>query len=67
MSFGILFEWGRARSPTGWFDAYVAQQCFGHSDEATEDAIYDSRAIRRFAGIDLSREAAPDATTLLRG
>lgn len=45
---------------------YVAQQCFGLSDEATEDAIYDSQAIRRFVGIDLSREAAPDATTLLK-
>lgn len=44
---------------------YVAQQCFGLSDEGTEDAIYDSQAIRRFVGIDLNREAAPDATTLL--
>ena len=31
-----------------------------------EDAIYDSQAIRAFIGIDLNREAAPDATTLLR-
>ncbi len=31
-----------------------------------EDAIYDSQAIRRFIGIDLSREGAPDATTLLK-
>ena len=45
---------------------YVAQQCFGLSDEGIEDAIYDSQAIRRFVGIDLSREAAPDATTLLK-
>lgn len=45
---------------------YVAQQCFGLSDEAAEDAIYDSQAIRRFVGIDLNREAAPDATTLLK-
>lgn len=45
---------------------YVAQQCFGLSDEATEDALYDSQAIRRFVGIDLSCEAAPDATTLLK-
>jgi IS5 family transposase len=28
-----------------------------------EDAIYDSQAIRRFVGIDLSQESAPDATT----
>jgi IS5 family transposase len=45
---------------------YVAQQCFGLSDEGIEDALYDSHAIRRFVGIDLAREAAPDATTLLK-
>ena len=47
---------------------YVAQQCFGLSvsDEGIEDAIYDSQAIRAFVGIDLAREAAPDATTLLK-
>ncbi len=38
---------------------YVAQQCFGLSDEGVEDAIYDSQAIRRFVGIDLAREALP--------
>jgi IS5 family transposase len=31
-----------------------------------EDAIYDSQALRDFVGIDLSREAVPDATTLLK-
>ncbi len=45
---------------------YIVQQCFGFSDEGTEDAVYDSQAIRCFVGIDLNREAAPDATTLLR-
>lgn len=45
---------------------YVAQHCFGLSDEGTEDALYDSQAIRRFVGIDLGREQAPDATALLR-
>ena len=45
---------------------YIVQQCFGFSDEGTEDAVYDSQAIRRFVGIDLNREAAPDATTLLK-
>jgi len=44
---------------------YVVQQCFGLSDEGTEDAVYDSQAIRLFVGIDLSHESAPDATTLL--
>ena len=45
---------------------YVAQQCFGLSDEGIEDAIYDSQAIRRFVGVDLAREVAPDATTVLK-
>lgn len=45
---------------------YVTQQCLGLSDEATEDALYGSQAIRRFVGIDLNREAAPDAATLLK-
>ncbi|MDA8382407.1 MAG: IS5 family transposase [Betaproteobacteria bacterium] len=45
---------------------YVVQNCFGFSDEGIEDAIYDSQAIRRFVGVDLSREKAPDATTLLK-
>ncbi len=30
---------------------YVAQQCFGLSDERIEDAIYDSQAIRAFVGL----------------
>ena len=36
------------------------------SDEGIEDALYDSQSIRRFVGIDLSRETPPDATTLLK-
>lgn len=60
---------GRGRPPIGlarMLRMYVAQQCFGLSDEGIEDAVYDSQAIRRFVGIDLGREAAPDATTLLK-
>ena len=45
---------------------YIAQQCFGLSDEGIEDAIYDSQSIRKFVGIDLSRQCSPDATTLLK-
>jgi len=45
---------------------YIVQQCFGFSDEGCEDAIYDSQAIQLFMGIDLARDAVPDATTLLR-
>jgi IS5 family transposase len=60
---------GRGRPPIGverMLRMYIAQQCFGLSDEGAEDAIYDSQSIRQFIGVDLSREAAPDATTLLR-
>ena len=59
----------RGRPPIGlerMLRLYVVQQCFGLSDEGAEDALYDSQAIRRFVGIDLAREAAPDATTLLK-
>ena len=59
---------GRGRPPIGlgrMLRMYIAQQCFGLSDEGIEDALYDSQAIRRFVGIDLGRESAPDATTLL--
>ena len=45
---------------------YIVQQCIGFSDEGAEDAVYDSQAIHRFVGIDLNREGASDATTLLR-
>lgn len=45
---------------------YILQQVMGFSDEDTEDAVYDSPAIQFFMGIDLGRDAVPDATTLLR-
>ena len=60
---------GRGRPPIGverMLRMYIAQQCFGLSDEGIEDALYDSQAIRAFVGIDLARESAPDATTLLK-
>ena len=59
---------GRGRPPMGlerMLRMYIAQQCFGLSDEGTEDALYDSHAVRAFVGIDLGRQAVPDATTLL--
>jgi transposase, IS5 family len=31
-----------------------------------EDAVYDSQAVRRFIGVDLNVDTAPDATTLLK-
>ena len=58
---------GAGRRPIGvarMLRMYVAQQCFGLSDEGIEDAIYDSAAIRDFVGVDPTWGAAPDATTL---
>src|SRR5947209_11779688 len=45
---------------------YCLQQWYGLADEALEDALYDSQALRDFVGIDLSRQSVPDATTLLK-
>jgi IS5 family transposase len=44
---------------------YFVQQWYGLADEAVEDALYDSQALRRFAGIELNRDPIPDATTVL--
>ncbi|MDR0576654.1 MAG: LuxR C-terminal-related transcriptional regulator [Candidatus Accumulibacter sp.] len=38
----------------------IVQHCFGLSDEGLEEALVDSRAIRRFVGIGSAREDAPD-------
>lgn len=45
---------------------YIVQQSQGLSDEGIEDALYDSQAIRQFVCLDLGRESARDATTLLK-
>ena len=58
----------RGRPPVGlgrMLRIYFLQQWYGLADEALEDAIYDSQAMRGFTGIDLGAEAVPDATTLL--
>jgi len=59
----------RGRPPIGlerMLRVYFLQQWYGLADEALEDAIYDSQAMRDFIGIDLAIESVPDATTLLR-
>ena len=59
---------GRARPAAGWAGADAADLLFaagyGLADEAMEDALYDSQALRGFAGIDLSVATVPDATTV---
>src|SRR5262245_18063586 len=59
----------RGRPPTGlerMLRIYFLQQWYGLADEALEDALYDSQALRGFAGVDLNCDTVPDATTLLK-
>jgi IS5 family transposase len=59
----------RGRPPIGlerMLRIYFLQQWYGLADEALEDALYDSQALRSFAGIDLNHDPVPDATTLLQ-
>jgi len=59
---------GNGRPPVGlerMLRMYFVQHWFNLADEACEEALLDSTALRRFVGIDLGRERVPDATTLL--
>ena len=58
----------RGRPPIGlerMLRIHFLQQWYGLADEAMEDALYDSQALRGFAGIDLTVAAVPEATTIL--
>lgn len=60
---------GKGRPPVGlerMLRMYFVQHGFNLADEACEEALLDSTALRRFVGIDLGRERVPDATTLLK-
>ena len=59
----------RGRPPVGlerMLRVYFLQQWYGLADEALEDALYDSQALRGFARIELAAEGVPDATALLK-
>lgn len=59
----------KGRKPRGieiMLRMYLMQIWFNLSDEGTEEAIYDSYAMRAFLGIDFTSEQVPDATTLLK-
>ena len=59
----------RGRPPMGiekMLRMYLLQIWFNLSDPATEDAIYDSYAMRKFTGIDFVKESVPDETTLCK-
>ena len=45
---------------------YFLQHWFNLSDPAVEEALYDVGSMRRFVGIDLGREGAPDETTVCK-
>ena len=58
----------RGRPPIGlerMLRIHFLQQWYGLADGAMEDALYDSQALRGFAGIDLTAAAVPDATTIM--
>ena len=59
---------GAGRRPIGierMLRIYFLQHWFHLSDPAVEEALYDSRAMREFAGIDLGQEPVPDESTIL--
>jgi IS5 family transposase len=60
---------GAGRPPVGlerMLRIHFLQHWFNLSDPAVEEALYDSQAMRAFAGIDLGREPAPDETTICK-
>ena len=54
------------RDPETMLRMYFLQLWYRLSDDALEDAVYDSYAMRRFMRLDFIRESVPDATTLAR-
>ena len=60
---------GAGRKPIGierMLRIHFLQHWFDLSDPGAEEALYDSRAMRQFVGIDLGKEPVPDETTILK-
>jgi len=60
---------GAGRRPIGierMLRIQFLQHWFELSDPGVEEALYDSRAMRQFVGIDLGKEPVPDETTILQ-
>jgi IS5 family transposase len=58
---------GPGRPPSGierMRRLHCLHQWFNRSNPAVEEALYDSRAMRQFVGIDLGHEPVPDETTI---
>ena len=45
---------------------HFLQQWFDLSDPEVEEALYESRAMRQFVGVELGREPVPDETTICK-
>jgi len=59
---------GNGRPPVGlerMLRIYLLQHWFNLSDPGAEEAMYESRSMCRFVGIDLGWEPVPDETTIL--
>jgi len=48
------------------FRTYLVQNFFTLSDEACEDAVYDSLSVRKFVGIAVNEDDIPDKSTICR-
>ena len=60
---------GAGRPPVGierMLRIHFLQHWFNLSDPTVEETLYDSRAMRQFVGIDLTREPVPDETTICK-
>jgi IS5 family transposase len=60
---------GAGRRPIGierMLRIHFLQHWFELSDPGVEEALYDSRAMRQFVGIDLGKEPVPDESTVLQ-
>src|ERR1051325_3330126 len=59
---------GRRRPPIGlerMLRIHFLQQWYGLADGAMEDALYDSQALRGFAGLDLAVTGVPEEAKIL--
>ena len=45
---------------------YFMQKWYALSDPALEDALYEVESMRRFAGLNLTDDAMPDETTIIK-
>jgi IS5 family transposase len=60
-------ERGRERHPLAtMLRIHCLQHFFNLSDPGAEEALYDSEAMRRFAGLELGEDAIPDESSILR-